>query len=238
MIYLLTIIAVALPVLGLLHYIYTYDQRKPEPRIVLFLTFVAGTIGGVFTFFFDKYVGIADIYTAHPTSMGNYITITLSEAIPDECFKLLALWLAVRHNSFFDEIVDGIVYAVCISLGFVFIEDVIHLSFYTEHWYNTAVYRSFFTLPGHLASGIFMGYFYSRIHFKPSAKPLHWLKVLGIPILCHAFCNIIVLLYNRLDGNSFFFGYPMLLCLIGCTLAILYYVHQLIEKQLERDLKH
>ena len=237
MIYLLTIIAVALPVLGLLHYIYTNDKWKPEPRIVLFLTFIAGTIGGVLTFLFDKYVGIPDIYTAHPTGMGDYISLTISEAIPDECLKLLALLLAIRPNRFFDEIVDGIVYAVCISLGFVFIENVIHISFYTEHWYDTAVYRSFFILPGHLASGILMGYSYARIHFKPSAKPLHWLMVLGLSILCHAFCNIIVLLYNRLDGNSFIFGYPMMFCLIGCTLAILNFAHQLIEKQLERDLR-
>ena len=41
---LLTIIAVALPVLGLLHYIYSHDKIKPEPVRMLFLTFLAGNV--------------------------------------------------------------------------------------------------------------------------------------------------------------------------------------------------
>lgn len=234
---LLTIIAVALPILGLLHYIYSHDKFKPEPIRMLFLTFLAGIAGGVLSFFFGRYVGTVDIYTTHPESIVDYVYLTLFEAIPDECLKLLVLCLVIRPNRFFDEFIDGIVYAVCISLGFVFAENVIHLSFITEHWYETSVYRSFFILPGSLACGILMGYFYSRIHFKPSARPVHWLFVLGIPILCHSFCNIVVLLYDRIDGNSFFDGYPLMFCLVGCTLAILYFVHRLIDKQLERDLK-
>lgn len=234
---LLTIIAIALPVLGLLHYIYSHDKIKPEPIRMLFLTFLAGIAGGVLSFLFGRYIGTVDIYTTHTGSVVDYVYLTLLEAVPDECLKLLALFLAIRPNKSFDEFVDGIVYAACISLGFVFAENVIHLSFFTEHWYETAVYRSYFILPGSLACGILMGYFYSRIHFKPSTRPQHWLLVLGLPILCHCACNTIVLLYDRVDGNSFFLGYLLMFCLVGCTLAILYYVHRLIDKQLERDLK-
>ena len=234
---LLTIIAVALPVLGLLHYIYSHDKIKPEPVRMLFLTFLAGIVGGIVSFLIGRYIGMVDIYTTHPDNALDYVSLTLFEAIPDECLKLLALFLAIRPNKFFDEFVDGIVYAACISLGFVFAENVIHLSFYTEYWYETAVYRSYFILPGSLACGILMGYFYSRIHFKPSARLVHWMLVLGVPILCHALCNTIVLLYDRIDGNSLIFGYPLMFCLTGCTLAILYFAHRLIDKQLERDLK-
>ena len=228
----LTIIAVALPVLGLLHYIYSHDKIKPEPIVILFLTFLAGIAGGVLSFLFGRYIGMVDIYTTHPENIVDYVYLTLFEAVPDECLKLLALCLAIRPNRFFDEFVDGIVYAVCISLGFVFAENVIHLSFFTEHWYETAVYRSYFILPGSLACGILMGYFYSRIHFKPFAKPIHWLLVLGLPILCHSLCNTIVLLYDRLDGNSFIFDYLLMFCLMGCTLAILFFVHRLIDNHM------
>ena len=234
---LLTIIAVALPVLGLLHYIYSHDKIKPEPVRLLFLTFLAGIAGGVVSFFIGRYIGTVDVYSTHPGKGLDYVSLTLFEAIPDECLKLLALYLAIRPNRFFDEFVDGIVYAVCISLGFVFAEDVIHLGFFTEHWYETSVYRSFFILPGSLACGILMGYFYSRIHFKPSARPVHWLLVLGLPILCHALCNTVVLLYDRVDGNSILLGYFLMFCLMGCTLIILYYTHRLINRQLKRDLK-
>lgn len=233
---LLTIIAVALPVLGLLHYIYSHDKIKPEPIRILLLTFLAGIAGGVLSFLFGRYIGTVDIYTTHLDNVVDSFSLPLFEAIPDECLKLLALYLAIRPNKFFDEFVDGIVYAACISLGFVFAENVIHLGFYTEYWYETAVYRSYFILPGSLACGILMGYFYSSIHFKPSARLVHWMLVLGVPILSHALCNTIVLLYDRVDGNSLLFGYPLMFCLTGCTLVILYFVHRLIDKQLERDL--
>ena len=234
---LLTIIAVALPVLGLLHYIYTHDKIKPEPISMLFLTFLAGIAGGVLSFLFGRYVGMADIYTTRPESALDYVYLTLFEAIPDECLKLVALYLAIRPNKYFDEFVDGIVYAACISLGFVFAENVIHLSSYTTHWYDISVFRSFFILPGSLASGIIMGYFFSRIHFKASARPVHWMRVLGLPILCHAFCNVIVLLYDRLNIKSILLAYILMFALVSCTLAILRYTHWLIQKQLNRDLK-
>lgn len=229
---LLTIIALALPVLGLLHYIYSHDKIKPEPIRMLFLTFLAGIAGGVLSFLFGRYIGIVDIYSTHPGETVDCAYLTPLEAVPDECLKLLALCLVIRRNSFFDKFVDGIVYAVCTSLGFVFAENVIHLSFFTEHWCESAVYRSYFILPGSLACGILMGYFYSRIHFKPFARPVHWLLVLGLPILCHCACNTIVLLYDRVDGNSFFFGYPLMSCLVGYTLAILYFVIDLLISNL------
>ena len=53
---LLTIIAVALPVLGLLHYIYSHDKIKPEPVRMLFLTFLAGIVGGIVSFLIGRYI--------------------------------------------------------------------------------------------------------------------------------------------------------------------------------------
>lgn len=152
---LLTTIAVALPVLGLLHYIYSHDKIKPGPVRIMFLTILAGIVGGVVSFLIGRYIGIVDIYTTHLENVVNYFT--------------LALFLA---------------------------ENIIHLSFYTEYW-----------------------------------------LVLGVPILCHALCNTIVLLYDRVDGNSLLLCNPLMFGLIGCTLAILFYVHRVIDKQLERDLK-
>ena len=96
---LLTIIAVALPVLGLLHYIYSHDKIKPEPVRMLFLTFLAGIVGGIVSFLIGRYIGTVDIYTTHPDNALDYVSLTLFEAIPDECLKLLSslmsLWMAL-----------------------------------------------------------------------------------------------------------------------------------------------
>lgn len=47
----------------------------------------------------------------------------LFAAIPEELAKLFMLWLLLRKNPFFDEHFDGIVYAVCIGLGFAALEN-------------------------------------------------------------------------------------------------------------------
>ena len=44
-------------------------------------------------------------------------------AIPEEVAKLFMLWLLLRKNPFFDEHFDGIVYAVCVGLGFAGFEN-------------------------------------------------------------------------------------------------------------------
>lgn len=43
------------------------------------------------------------------------------------------LWLLLRNNPYFDEHFDGIVYAVCIGMGFAAIENVLYLSTTTSH---------------------------------------------------------------------------------------------------------
>lgn len=59
------------------------------------------------------------------------------------------------------------------------------------------------------------GQFLFCIHFKPSIRLVHWMLVLAAPILCHALCNTIVLLYDRVDVNSLLFGYHLMFGLIG-----------------------
>ena len=48
----------------------------------------------------------------------------LVAAIPEESFQLLALWMVLKKNPFFDEHFDGIVYAVCVGLGFAAVENI------------------------------------------------------------------------------------------------------------------
>lgn len=48
-------------------------------------------------------------------------------AILEESAKLFMLWLLLRKNKYFGERVDGIVYAVCVSLGFAALENVMYL---------------------------------------------------------------------------------------------------------------
>lgn len=126
-------------------------------------------------------------------------------ALTEESFKLLALWLVLRKNPYFDEHFDGIVYAVCVGLGFAAFENVMYV-FGNDDWLSTAVLRAFLAVPGHYAFAILMGYYYSVYHFVD-----HSLKVavcvLLMPILAHGTYDAIAMsgmLNPYIEGISFF----------------------------------
>ena len=84
----------------------------------------------------------------------------LVAAIPEEGFKLLALWMVLKKNPFFDEHFDGIVYAVCVGLGFAAVENISYV-FSHEDWASVAITRALLAVPGHYAFAVLMGYYYS-----------------------------------------------------------------------------
>ena len=107
----------------------------------------------------------------------------LVAAIPEEAAKLFALWLVLRKNPFFDEHFDGIVYAVCVGLGFAAIENVGYV-FSEEDWVGVAVARSLLAVPGHYAFAVLMGYYYALYHFVDRSTKNAVLMFL-VPMMAH-----------------------------------------------------
>ena len=105
-------------------------------------------------------------------------------AVPEEGFKLLALWLVLRKNPYFDEHFDGIVYAVCVGLGFAAIENLGYVLMHADMWLSVAITRALLAVPGHYAFAVFMGYYYSLYHFGQKSTQ-NLLSIFLIPVLAH-----------------------------------------------------
>lgn len=105
-------------------------------------------------------------------------------AVPEELAKLLVLWLVLRKNPFFDEHFDGIVYAVCVGLGFAAIENVFYVVGEESNWFGVAMVRALLAVPGHYAFAVLMGYYYSIYHFVDHS-PKVAICVLLVPVLAH-----------------------------------------------------
>ena len=119
-----------------------------------------------------------------PTSLLGTTTMAfVVAALPEETFKLFALWMVLRKNPYFDEHFDGIVYAVCVGLGFAAFENIMYV-FSEEDWVSTAIIRALLAVPGHYAFAILMGYYYSVYHFVDHS-PKVAACVLLVPILAH-----------------------------------------------------
>ena len=111
----------------------------------------------------------------------------LQAAIPEESAKLFMLWLLLRKNPFFDEHIDGIVYAVCTGLGFAMVENIIYLlqGVADGSWVSIGISRALFAVPGHFLFAVMMGYFYSLYYFGISKKWYTLIMIWLIPVLIH-----------------------------------------------------
>ena len=182
----LVIISVAvLPAFLLWLYVWKKDQKK-EPKSLL----LKATLYGVFICFPVSLVemvieSILFSPEGGPTTLlGTTADAFMVAAIPEESFKLLALWLVLRKNPYFDEHFDGIIYAVCVGLGFAAVENILYLFDNMDDWLSVAFMRSLMAVPGHYAFAILMGYYYSRYHFIDHSRKTAAL-ILVAPVIAH-----------------------------------------------------
>ena len=155
----LIITAALLPSILLCLYIWKKDPQ-PEPTSWLVKAVLCGMAICVPVAFLEMLIqtmfwGV----DGEPTTLfGSTMQAFVVAALPEESFKLLALWLVLRKNPYFDEHFDGIVYAVCVGLGFAAIENIFYV-FSEEEWVTVAISRALLAVPGHYAFAILMGYY-------------------------------------------------------------------------------
>lgn len=172
---------------AILLWLYTCKKdAQPEPMSQMFKAFLYGALICMPVAFIEQRLG-AMLFgpEGNPSTLiGSTVQAFLVAAVPEEAFKLLALWIVLFKNPYFDEHYDGIVYAVCVGLGFATIENLGYVLMHADAWLSVAVSRALLAVPGHYAFAVFMGYYYSLYHFgQKSAKNL--LSIFFIPVLAH-----------------------------------------------------
>ena len=204
---LIILTAALLPAILLLLYIWKKDQQ-PEPTSWLVKAVLLGVAICIPISIVE--MGIESILFGpggSPTNLtGTTAMAFLVAALPEESFKLLALWLVLRRNPYFDEHFDGIVYAVCIGLGFAAVENVLYVFKEEENWMAVAVSRSLLAVPGHYAFAVLMGYYYSIYHFIDHS-PKVAACILLVPVIAHGVYDALAMsgIVNPYIGGISFF---------------------------------
>jgi len=181
---LLIIVTALLPALILGWWIYKKDSQRPEPLRMLYKAFLFGVGSTFVSLLISGLMSSAGILVVDIETLGGAVsTALLAAAIPEECAKLAMLWLFLRRNPYYDEYLDGIVYAACVGLGFAGAENVLYL-LQSEDWVFTGIMRGLTAVPAHFAMACAMGYFYSKRHFG-DRRSLTAVCILAVPILIH-----------------------------------------------------
>lgn len=189
---LIPLAAAILPAILLLLYIWKKDpQKEPTSQLIKAVSWgvaicipVAILESGIDAYLF----GTEDASSIMDTTVKAFLVA----ALPEEAFKLLALWLILRKNPYYDEHFDGIVYAVCVGLGFAAIENIFYVFGEGEDWMGVAVTRALLAVPGHYAFAILMGYYYSLYHFV-NHSPKVAVCILLVPVLAHGIYDALAL---------------------------------------------
>lgn len=186
-----------LPIAILTYYIYNKDKKSPEPTGQLVKAFLFGILSIPLSLCISIPLGIVGIYPAEATGVwGSISTAFFGAAIPEEIAKFFMLWLLLRKNCYFDEKMDGIVYAVCVSLGFAAFENVMYLISNAESYLAVGIARAIFAVPGHFCFGILMGYYYSLAKFHSSDLMKNKLLILLAPIIAHGVYDAILFIIS------------------------------------------
>lgn len=231
----LILLTALLPVAILVFYIYRKDKNLPEPTGQLVKAFFYGVISAPSSFFISIPLGMIGLYLVEDTTvLGSVSSAFFGAAIPEESAKLFVLWLVLRKNPFFDEKMDGIVYAVCVSLGFAAFENILYLFSDTESFLSIGIVRAIFAVPGHFCFGILMGYYYSIAKFYPKSSIKNKILVLLAPIIAHGLYDSILFVMNVTPIIS---GLLLIVFLVFCH-KMWKYSSQRIEKHIRRDQIH
>lgn len=152
----------ALPVVIILIAVYLKDKNK-EPLSLLIMLFLGGFMSCVLVLLASDIMGTFLPFMNGTVATKSFINIILyafiGVALVEEVCKWIMVYIIGYRNSEYDELYDGIVYCIFVSLGFAFIENILYVINTTS--IKTAILRAVTAVPSHAFDAVFMGYYLS-----------------------------------------------------------------------------
>lgn len=203
-------------------------DRRPEPIGWLLAAVGLGVLVGPAVLLLG-YVLLPDIPT--DTFIGAFLSSFINAAIPEEGLKFTALYFLAKRCKHFNEMFDGIVYAVCIGMGFAGLENILYLFGAEDEWIYVGISRALMSVPMHYFFAIIMGAFFSLGWFDRKNRKLYMTAALLLPIIVHGAYDTLCFSIG-LDEN---FSFYILVAFILGFKYIRKYVKSLTNSMLKLD---
>lgn len=177
------------------------DTRRSEPIKWLWAAVGLGVMVGPAVLLLAL-LGLPDF--SSDTYIGAFLSAFITAAMPEEGLKFLALLILARWCKHFDEFFDGIVYAVCIGMGFAGLENILYV-FGDEDWIYISISRALLSVPMHYFFAIIMGTFFSLGWFDKRNQKVYFTAALLLPIVVHGLYDFLCFSLGVSESFSFFF---------------------------------
>ncbi|MCQ2520301.1 MAG: PrsW family glutamic-type intramembrane protease [Lachnospiraceae bacterium] len=154
-------VAASIPALVLIFFVYKQDKKEKEPKSLLFKLVMFGFISIIPAIILEIIGGaVVGIFFDSDSVAYAFFECFFVIAVAEEGCKFLMLRLGSWKNRAFNFTFDGIVYAVCTSLGFALLENVMYVL--SSGGFSLAVSRAFTAVMAHAVFGVLMGVYYGR----------------------------------------------------------------------------
>lgn len=187
----LFIIAV-IPAISIAFAVYLSDRYDREPVLLLLKTFIFGALSVIPVIIVERFLASLNIF---PGLIGVAFTTFIVAGFTEEFFKRLVVIKLMCKNKYFDEKLDGIVYAVFSALGFATVENIMYVVYRFSYNPYIGLYRGVLSVPAHAIFGVTMGYYLSLTKFatNKARQKANLRKSLLMPMLLHGTFNFILM---------------------------------------------
>lgn len=203
------------------------DKGRPEPIGWLLAAVGLGIVSALAVIVIGMFIpGVGEIDSFSSAFYNAFV----GAAIPEEAMKLCMLAIIANRCRHFDEYFDGIVYAVCIGMGFAGFENILYL-IGDEDWILVGISRALLSVPAHSFFAIIMGSFFALSFFDKRNRTLYRSMAFIVPMLSHGLYDFLLMSADVNEGLSFI----ILILFIICFRKIRKYSNNLVSSALKLD---
>lgn len=178
------------PSAALMYFFYMKDKYEKEPRHLLVKAFILGVIAVIPVLLVEMRLNLFDMEADRSLIAAGY-TAFIVAGLVEEGFKFLVFYMLIWRNHEFDEMYDGIVYSVFVSLGFATVENI---GYVLSTGFSVALLRSITAVPAHALFGVSMGYYLGIARFARIQSREKYLGLaLLVPVILHGIYDFILM---------------------------------------------
>lgn len=164
------------PGVFLVIYFYLQDKYEPEPIQKIIISFFLGFVAAILAIFGEIFLE----NTLLNMFSGIYIQIVKAFIVVgfvEEFTKFLMVKLGPYKSPHFNELMDGIVYTVSVSLGFATLENIFYV---ISGGFSVGILRAILSVPAHAFFSAIMGFYVGRAKFTRNIAKRNFLLILSV----------------------------------------------------------
>ena len=205
------------PGIAICLFIFYKDIYNKEPKLNLIVSFILGSVTIIPAFYVETFFASKLEGTVSQLAIYSYCIVAFIE----ELGKFIVRRYYAYSKKSFDEPLDGIVYAVMISMGFATVENI---GYVMQHGIAVAFVRMFLSVPAHATFAVMMGYYVGKAKFSITNKSFYLTLGLFWAIAFHGTFDYFLFLQNnelvtQYVSSLMLFGGAVVSLIVGLLLS-------------------